>query len=189
MPPPVSAHDVAAELRARQPGMLIKKLHKLLYYCQGHHLAVFSDPLFAQDLEAWDMGPVVAELWRTEKYSKPTPAPRELGEAELNTICYVLSRYGNLTGHDLELLSHSEDPWLIADRNRTPGGSARIDPEVITRYFRDNGHEDDDLDPGVVSAWLRDTATWQPRGPARPDDMGALRARRDAIVARLTVGG
>ena len=24
-----------------------KKLHKLMYYCQGHHLATFGEPLFA----------------------------------------------------------------------------------------------------------------------------------------------
>jgi hypothetical protein len=35
----VSAHDVAAALRARLPDLPTKKLHKLLYYCQGHHLA------------------------------------------------------------------------------------------------------------------------------------------------------
>jgi uncharacterized phage-associated protein len=53
---PVSAHDVAAVLRARQPGMPAKKLHKLLYYCQGHHLAVFDEPLFAETVSAYDMG-------------------------------------------------------------------------------------------------------------------------------------
>ncbi|MGH3913254.1 MAG: Panacea domain-containing protein [Pseudonocardiaceae bacterium] len=97
---PVSAHDVAAELRARQPGMPIKKLHKLLYYCQGHHLGVFDEPLFTEELEAWDMGPVVAELWRAEKYGGSTPPSQRLGEAELNTIGYTLSRYGNLSGSD-----------------------------------------------------------------------------------------
>lgn len=38
----VSAYEIAAELRKRLPGIGTKKLHKLLYYCQGHHLSTFG---------------------------------------------------------------------------------------------------------------------------------------------------
>jgi hypothetical protein len=69
----VSAHDVAAELRDRLPGLGAKKLHKLLYYCQGHHLATFGEPLFGENIGAWDMGPVVEPLWRDERYEPPLP--------------------------------------------------------------------------------------------------------------------
>ncbi|BAL92817.1 hypothetical protein AMIS_75970 [Actinoplanes missouriensis 431] len=31
-----------------------------------------------------------------------------------------------LTGLDLQHLTHAEDPWLLADRERPRGGSARI---------------------------------------------------------------
>jgi hypothetical protein len=53
------------------------------------------------------MGPVVAALWADENYDRPFPSPRALGERELNTIGYTLSRYGALTGEDLEVLSHT----------------------------------------------------------------------------------
>jgi hypothetical protein len=87
----VSAHAVAAALRDRLPGLGFKKLHKLLYYCQGHHLAVFDDPLFRETISAWDMGPVVGELWKHGQLGR-APAPGiPLGEAELNTIEYVVS--------------------------------------------------------------------------------------------------
>src|SRR2546421_7872466 len=104
----LSAHDVAAVLRDRLPGLGTKKLHKLLYYCQGHHLAAFDEPLFEETISAWDMGPVVGTLWKAEKDDAAPPVRAPLGEAELNTIGYVLSRYGALTGHDLENLTHSE---------------------------------------------------------------------------------
>jgi hypothetical protein len=42
----VSAHDVAAVLRERLPGLPTLKLHKLLYYVQGHHLAALDAALF-----------------------------------------------------------------------------------------------------------------------------------------------
>lgn len=57
---PVSAHEVAAELRRLLPGVPAKKLRKLLYYCQGHHLAHVEEPLFTEPVMAWDMGPVLA---------------------------------------------------------------------------------------------------------------------------------
>lgn len=59
----LSASDVAAALRDRLPGLPTKKLHKLLYYCQAHHLAAFDEPLFSDSISAWNMGPVVGTLW------------------------------------------------------------------------------------------------------------------------------
>ena len=157
---PVSAHDIAAELRTRYPGLPTKKLHKLLYYCQAHHLAVFGEPLFTEAIEAWDMGPVVAGLWANEKYGPPPP-PQPLGERELNTIGYTLSRYGALTGKDLEVLSHGEDPWLTANQGRNPGGRTVIKQEWITAYFSGNAStESEELGAqgeAVLSRWVRES--------------------------------
>ncbi len=56
---PFQARDVAAAIRRRLPAVGARKLHKLLYYAQGHHLAAFGQQLFVQSISAWDMGPVV----------------------------------------------------------------------------------------------------------------------------------
>ena len=59
---PLPAATVAAALRARltpAPGDV--KLHKLLYYAQGWHLARTGRPLFPEAVEAWTDGPVVAD--------------------------------------------------------------------------------------------------------------------------------
>jgi uncharacterized phage-associated protein len=142
-----SAHDVAAEVRRRLPGLGTKKLHKLLYYCQGHHLATFGEPLFREAIGAWDMGPVVGALWAAEKHSGgPVPPSGILDEAVLNTVGYVLSRYGGLTGHDLEVMTHGEPPWRLADAVRRPGQSAPIHPQWIYDFFATDGSPDDDAD-------------------------------------------
>lgn len=176
----VSAHDVAAVLRERLPGVGVKKLHKLLYYCQGHHLATFDEPLFSESISAWDMGPVVGKLWGEEKHGVAPPPRRDLGEAELNTVGYVLSRYGSLTGTDLEHLSHSEAPWQLADKDRRPGEGAVIELGWIREYFRTAGAAGEDdgevLDTAEVRRWLSEVAR-EPTGPGRPDDMNELRAR------------
>ncbi|MDG4794392.1 Panacea domain-containing protein [Micromonospora sp. WMMD1082] len=176
----VSAHDIAAELRDRLPGLPVKKLHKLLYYCQGHHLAAFDRPLFPERIDAWDMGPVVSALWRDERRSQAAPPRRQLGEAELNTIGYVISRYGNLTGTDLEHLTHSETPWQLADSSRRPGESVTIRQDWIKEFFRTTGaprQQDDEavLDTADVRAWLAEAAVDE-RG-THEDSVEALRAR------------
>ena len=188
-PVPASAQDIAAALRAESPGLPIKKLHKLLYYCQGHHLAWFKEPLFAEAIEAWDMGPVVPELWHAEKYTTPRriPAPPSgLGNKELNTVGYVLSRYGNLTGKDLENLTHAEDPWRDADRHREPGRGVCIEHDALIRYFQAD-HDENSLGSQAIAELKRRAAEYGPV-PDTLDDLDSLRARRDEYVARAKAG-
>jgi len=178
----VSAHDVAAVLRERHSGMPIKKLHKLLYYCQGHHLAAFGRPLFSETISAWDMGPVVGALWYQEENRLEPPPTRQLTEGELNTVGYVLSRYGALTGGDLERLTHNEVPWREADKRRHPGESARIEIEELRAFFRSDGAPDVSdpsglrLDSEALHEWLQD-AEARRHEPREPDALAALQAR------------
>jgi uncharacterized phage-associated protein len=188
---PVSAHAVAAELRRRNPGLPTLKLHKLLYYCQGYHLATFGVPLFGESLSAWDMGPVVGSLWYDEKAGRPAEVGPPLDEAALNTIGYVLSRYGALTGRDLRHLTHSEAPWRLADAGRSPGTSARIQTAWIEDYFRATAGPDEDedvvLDAAAVAEWLKDAERTRDAA-APPDTPEQLAARLDQLRARVAEG-
>lgn len=186
-PPVLTAHDVAAELRNRIPGLPAVKLHKLLYYCQGHHLAWFGEPLFGETIEAWDMGPVVAALWRAERRTEKQAGPpvADLDGTGLNTVGYVLSRYGNLTGKDLENLSHGEDPWLDADQHRPRGGAVRIEHDALIAYFRAD-HDEHSPGPEVL-ARLRQRIAGQPPVPDSPDCVARVRAVRDEAAAELGI--
>lgn len=176
----VSAHDVARELRARRPGLPTMKLHKLLYYCQGHHLATCGEPLFRETISAWDMGPVVASLWKQESSGVMPTSGAPLNEAQLNTVGYVLSRYGALTGTDLAHLTHSETPWQRANAHRPPGGTSRIREEWIKEYFETAGapDEDDEVTPdGADVKRLLDGALERLAESLHPDSLDELRAR------------
>lgn len=177
---PVSAHDVAGALREKIPGLATKKLHKLLYYCQGHHLATFGVPLFGESISAWDMGPVVGRLWHREKEGAPSPPPEELDEAQLNTIGFVVSRYGQLTGRDLEHLTHSEEPWRRANADRLARASNPIRRSWMQEYFASAFDSDDDdegmLDSTSVVSWLKD-ADARRHDELGPDSPEAVRAR------------
>jgi uncharacterized phage-associated protein len=158
-----SAHDIAAAPRERLPGIGVKKLHRLLYYAQGSHIATFDRPLFSESIRAWDMGPVVAELWSDEDRSEPRPEPHDLGEAELNTVGYVASRYGPLSGNQLERLAHTEHPWQAGDARRKVGDSDRIEVQWIRRHFvaeaASDTDEDENLDPAGISASIANART------------------------------
>jgi uncharacterized phage-associated protein len=141
----VSAHDVAAALRERIPGLPTLKLHKLLYYAQAHHLAATGEPMFGEPVVAWDKGPVVDALWRSERDHEPAPPARELSDGHLNIVDYVIARYGSLSGADLMHLTHGEDPWKRADQGRSAGGHARIRNEWMREYFLDEPHDEDEV--------------------------------------------
>lgn len=116
--PAPSTRKVAAEIRRRRSGIGKARLHKLLYYVQGYHLAWRGSPAFDDDLEAWQKGPVVAALWHAEKGGclvKSSEAPPEL---VCNVITYVLGRVGHRSGPELIAATHAEAPW----RNATNGG-------------------------------------------------------------------
>lgn len=177
----ISAHDVAVELRRRLPGLGRLKLQKLLYYCQGHHLASFDEPLFAEGISAWDLGPVVADLWLDER-SGQAPAPNVLDDRGLNTIGYVISRYGQLSGNELMILTHNQSPWQLANEFRRPGTPRPIPNDSIQDYFRRAAAfvDPDDApraDPDAIKAWLTEAPGRALPGPPEVDDLEALRRR------------
>jgi uncharacterized phage-associated protein len=132
-PSAVSAHDVAKELKSRLPGVGAVKLHKLLYYCQGWHLALTGQPLFGEEIEAWANGPVVAEFWRDKKYQRAAPDPTDLDDKMVRTVEFVVSRYGAFSGVDLIRLTHAEKPWR--EVSEIAGWDTTITLEALAAYF------------------------------------------------------
>ncbi len=180
-----SAGQVAEEIRRRQPSVPRLKLHKLLYYCQGHHAAHTGGPLFRERVSAWDHGPVVGALWYEDSHSAAvdpvagdSPLDEPLDESALNTIGYVLSRYGRLSGRDLEVLTHHEPPWVEANARREAGGSEPIGIDSLAAFFREAdqaGGDSDEVAPdsSVVRAFL-ERSTLGPPGTGTPDSREAL---------------
>jgi uncharacterized phage-associated protein len=108
----VSAHDVARDLRDRLPGVGTVKIHKLLYFAQGLHLGLTGEPIFTEPIEAWTMGPVVADFWRDEKRQRPLPDPRPLSASAVSVIDEVIRRYRDTSPQELIRLTHSDGgPW------------------------------------------------------------------------------
>lgn len=66
-----TAHDVAATVLGNLGSVTAMKLEKLVYYCQGWHLAREGTLLFPEPIEAWREGPVVPPSTGTTVGSSP----------------------------------------------------------------------------------------------------------------------
>lgn len=113
------------------------KLQKLLYYCQGFHLAVFNTPLFNERIEHWDHGPVVPHVYHEFKAysSNPIPPVPSFDETILSSkskglIDEVLKVYDQFSAWKLRDLTHNETPWLDTD------DCEEITHEQLKSYFK-----------------------------------------------------
>lgn len=121
-----------------------KKLQKLLYYAQAWNLVFNEKKLFEEEIEAWIHGPVVPVVYTEFKEFGRLPIVRDVEcnedmftRAELKTLREVWSVYGKFDGDYLEILSHSEDPWIIArgTAEANESSSAIITPESMKEYY------------------------------------------------------
>lgn len=96
------------------------KLQKLLYYAQGHHLAVHGRPLFDEDIQAWSHGPVVPSVYRAFKDFRSAPVsladddPFEWDDVDSATsqfLAKVWNTYGGIAAWKLRNMTHAESPW------------------------------------------------------------------------------
>lgn len=113
------------------------KLQKLLYYAQGCALAVTDEPLFGDEIVAWQHGPVVECVYHAYKsngsngivfeddfdFSQFTPEENELLEEVYDT-------FGQYSAWKLRNMTHEETPWLTTQQ------SAVISTGVIKDYFK-----------------------------------------------------
>lgn len=122
------ATTVAAYIRQVKPDVGRVQLQKLLYYVQGWSLAWTGQRLFADDLQAWDLGPVVPAVYREE------PAVDEPITANQRAIIEaVVHRYGGHSGKALIQQTHEEQPWR--DAITAGGRNASITAAALLHEF------------------------------------------------------
>jgi len=114
------------------------KLQKMLYYEQGFHLACFGTPLFEEDIEAWQYGPVVPVVYEHYKqYGGEGLKPVEtlnvvLDDEEMSIFNQVFEMFNKFSAIGLMNMTHNERPWISAG---TPSRGNVIDKQVLKDYF------------------------------------------------------
>ncbi|OAN53909.1 hypothetical protein A6A04_13540 [Paramagnetospirillum marisnigri] len=95
-------------------------LQKLVYLCQGWHLALADGELFREDIYAYEFGPVVRELRHRFRFLGANPLPmmpitdaeRVLSAGAKRVIDDVWSHYGKMPTSALVDLTHAPgSPW------------------------------------------------------------------------------
>lgn len=125
--------------------MTHKKLQKLCYYAQALHLAINKEPLVKNaKFEAWVHGPVCPVLYQAYKGYGGILIPQQMNLKNVSENSYeyefiksIYSRYGHLTGNELELLTHTEDPWIKARKGLYDWeiGTKSIEEEDMINYY------------------------------------------------------
>ena len=133
------------------------KLQKLLFFMQGWHLGLTGEPLFENDFEAWDYGPVVPAVYqelrefgikginRLGRALIPCGDQFVIAEPKLENperldplFERIWQVYGRYSGNQLSDMTHKPDtPWTKVREpygNKVPR-SLRIPKELMREYF------------------------------------------------------
>ncbi len=158
----MKAMDVANYIIAKSDnvGDLItnKKLQKVLYYVKAWGLVYFlrDGGVIDEPFEAWVHGPVCPEVYRAFKvfgygplkldyqdgissseYIANFAREHEREKNKVDLINAVFDKYAGLSSLQLELLSHSETPWIEARKGLVPieRGNNVISDQTMIDYY------------------------------------------------------
>lgn len=116
------------------------KLQKMLYYMQGYWLAIFKEPLFEDEIEAWMYGPVVPTVYdHFKKFGSSAIMPEDvdkpefinLNDTEEDLFNNVIEEYGQFSAVKLMEMTHKETPW----KSVSPSRGSIISHKSMREYF------------------------------------------------------
>ncbi len=103
------------------------KVQKLLYYSQCLHLALYDEPLFEDEIQAWRYGPVCPPAYRyyQEFEADQLPIPekefvRQLTQKTKQLLEEIWDYFGGYHAYLLSDMTHLEFPWKKARKGLPP---------------------------------------------------------------------
>jgi len=118
------------------------KLQKLLYYIQGYYIAFFDKPIFDDEIEAWDLGPVVSDVYSNFKEFGNKCISTDnlkfdismLTEEDRNFVNKIFSIYNDYSASSLVDMTHQEDPWKNVYKKYE---NNKITKDSLKKFFSD----------------------------------------------------
>ena len=135
---------------ARHDGKFLTnmQLQKLVYIAHGYCLAKLRQPLFHNNIHAFEWGPVIPNLYKTlrqygagevKDYILINEPPISEDSQEMEIIKEVWQDYGELSGLELSALTHrTGTPWSETWRINQFGV---ISDELIGEHYRQDLYE------------------------------------------------
>lgn len=121
---PLKAYDVALYFlnmaKINQQSIDSLKIQKMLYYAQAESLVFCGKPLFKENIEAWDNGPMVYDVYRKfREYGSRLIDFKELKHFRPNKfsknnqeiLAFIFETTIGFTATELVHKTHSETPW------------------------------------------------------------------------------
>ncbi len=117
---------------------------KLTYLCQAWMLAMFDREMFRQEIQAWEHGPVIPDVYHSVKRYGAKPVKRRIGyvspenfdNEEMHILNEVYDAYGHWTGFQLSAHTHQPGtPWYETKRKQPLGRSEVIPRDVIQEHY------------------------------------------------------
>lgn len=97
------------------------KVQKLLYYAQCLHLALYDEPLFREEIQAWRYGPVCPEAYcfYSKFEAEQLPIPEldfldKISPKDKEVLEEVWQYFGDHGAYTLSQMTHKEAPWKNA---------------------------------------------------------------------------
>ncbi|MBW4503449.1 MAG: DUF4065 domain-containing protein [Scytonema hyalinum WJT4-NPBG1] len=162
-------------IRAYEDGieaqMTNMKVQKLLYYSQSLHLALYNQPLFEEEIQAWRYGPVCPPAYRfySEFEANQLPIPSkefllQIPVPKKELLEEVWEYFGGYHAYLLSDMTHVEFPWKKARKGLPPEASS-TEP-ILLKDMKALGHQKLDVierdNPAyepVMSEVLKDALT------------------------------
>lgn len=116
------------------------QLNKLVYYAQAWNLVLKGEPLFEEDFQAWDYGPVLPTVYNTfKKYGKNLIVNISgnyshdiFSNDEINFLIDVYREYGKYSPNELVYMTHTlGGPWHQVYKH----GENEIIPKDLIKDF------------------------------------------------------
>lgn len=118
------------------------KLQKLLYFVQAEFLVSTGCPCFPEEIEAWDFGPVVPEVYHKYKVygsaSIPfsnTNATFRITSSDRNLINEIVDECAQYSAATLVEITHKQSPWIDAYQ---PYCNNVISKRSIKKFFAED---------------------------------------------------
>jgi uncharacterized phage-associated protein len=146
----VSAMNVANYFlqKANNEGDLLTnlKIQKLLYYAQAWYLVNFKSSLFGENIIAWNLGPVVQEIYDEFKKFGASPIIYKETNTEANFFTVEQKEFLDefydifikFSAHELVNMSHNELPWKDAIKS----SNKIISTDSIKKYYTELLNDD-----------------------------------------------
>lgn len=117
------------------------KLQKILYFVQANFLVSKNQPCFSEQIEAWDFGPVVPEVYREYKIYGGASIPvffrsnaiLSISADDRILIDEMIDGCAGYSASALVEITHHQTPWVEAYNK--PGKNNIITNESIRDFF------------------------------------------------------